>query len=538
MFDESLDRRKFLAVAATGVAATGGCLGDDEPADEPNVVSPLLEDDIDCDDDGANKTVSDSSNQPGIKPWDSNPRYWEYRGEPIILIGATDNDALFQWGQPTEAIEDQLHRETEGPSCVTPDKDHYHLVKQMDRLVRSGGNFVRNTMGARREGDVYPFLKREDGLYDLDEWNEEFWELYDLFLKETYRRDIIPQIELWDGHNYQSRTEQSDGFPQWEAQPFNPQNNINYTEEETILTKKYTAGYKKETHPFFKSIPALRDDEILLSYQEKFVEKVLFHSFEYNHVLFCIQNESWADQSWSNYWREFIQMLADRERKEHVYVSDMRRDSASVAPVTEHGFDYAEVSQSGVSSGEQHHQVIAEGWKELSNEPVPMNSTKQYGNDEIEWTDGSHEGIARLWRSLFSGQAAVRNHRPPYGLGQKPIALNHVKSLRTVADLIKPHNCFPHQTEKGRLTNRSEDECYLLVNPGRVYAIYFPDSGHVRLDVSEFNGHVSRRWLMANQAQWSGKWENVEADEGDEIELETSGAEHMVAIVVPGNKDV
>ena len=32
-----------------------------------------------------------------IQPYRENPWYWEYKGKPLVLIGGTDNDNLFQW---------------------------------------------------------------------------------------------------------------------------------------------------------------------------------------------------------------------------------------------------------------------------------------------------------------------------------------------------------------------------------------------------------------------------------------------------------
>ena len=32
----------------------------------------------------------------GIRPYAKNPFYWQYRGKPIVLIGGSDMDNLFQ----------------------------------------------------------------------------------------------------------------------------------------------------------------------------------------------------------------------------------------------------------------------------------------------------------------------------------------------------------------------------------------------------------------------------------------------------------
>ncbi len=31
-----------------------------------------------------------------IQPWAENPRYWQYRGQPVLLVGGSKDDHLFQ----------------------------------------------------------------------------------------------------------------------------------------------------------------------------------------------------------------------------------------------------------------------------------------------------------------------------------------------------------------------------------------------------------------------------------------------------------
>jgi len=61
-----------------------------------------------------------------IKPYSKNPSYWEYHGKPILLIGGSDCDNIFQWaGDGTKLI------------------DHLNLLR------RCGGNYIRCTMSSR-----------------------------------------------------------------------------------------------------------------------------------------------------------------------------------------------------------------------------------------------------------------------------------------------------------------------------------------------------------------------------------------------------
>lgn len=139
--------------------------------------------------------------EPAIKPWADNPWYWSYRGRPILLLGGSDDDNLFQWSE----------------------KD---LVAQLDRLAAAGGNVIRNTMSDRKDKgfEVYPF-KQQDGNYDLNAWNEEYWTRFERMLRETAKRDIFVQIEIWDRFDYTD----SGGGDRWQLHPYNPKNNVNYT---------------------------------------------------------------------------------------------------------------------------------------------------------------------------------------------------------------------------------------------------------------------------------------------------------------------
>lgn len=490
-------KRRLLLKALGSIASVSlaGCIIDDRTDGN----------EIGTEDDASANTDDDDVTTQQLKPAREHPRYWEYDGEPRLLLGATDTDSLFQWGK-------------------NPDKLRAHL----DELKKAGGNYVRNTMGSRREeeGDVHPFEQLENGQYDLTEWNEEFWERFELLLSETAKREIIVQIELWDGHNYQSRTDDAEGFDQWDRHPMNPKNNVNYTAEETTLPEKWTKGYKTETHPILLTISSENDDQRALAVQRQFIAEVLNRAFEYDNILYVIQNESWAPQEWSNYWADFIRDHATEQNKE-VYIGDMRF-YPDISPVVEHGFDFAELSQSARRVGQIHFDVIASRLLLLPGQPA--NSVKQYGSDEADWTDGEEEGIARLWRSIFAGQAAVRNHRPPDGIGLNARAKNQIRSLRLVTDLVNVMEAQPHQHVRHLLRYRGLDECYLMADRDRIYAAYFPSGGQVSVDVSAVEDSIYVRWLETDTVEWADDWIEAETDDNGLIELDAP-RDHWVAII-------
>ena len=78
-----------------------------------------------------------------IQPYLHNSFYWQYKNRPILLLGGSVEDNLFQ----IAGIEAHL--------------DLLHTV---------GGNYVRCTMSSRDEGDVWPFERDAvTGLYDLEQ---------------------------------------------------------------------------------------------------------------------------------------------------------------------------------------------------------------------------------------------------------------------------------------------------------------------------------------------------------------------------------
>jgi hypothetical protein len=154
---------------------------------------------------GADRLLSETE---AIRPWTDNPRYWQHKGRPTLLVGGSDDDNLFQW-----------------PADL--------LAPHLDALREVGGNYVRNTMSDRRDRgfEVYPFARLPDWRYDLDAWNEEYWERFDTFLRLTAERHIIVQIEVWDRFDYSRE--------HWTPHPYNPANNVTYTFEASGFAPAY-----------------------------------------------------------------------------------------------------------------------------------------------------------------------------------------------------------------------------------------------------------------------------------------------------------
>ena len=451
----------------------------------------------------------------GIRPYSGNPFYWAYKGQPVLLIGGSEEDNLFN--------------HPEG------------LVEQLDALLACGGNYIRNSMSSRNPGNPWAFKQLASGLYDLDQWNEEYWNRFRRLLELCRERDIIVQIELWDPWDY-FMTEAPAGYGPnnvgWESCPFNPKLNINYTAAESQLAEEidYYSGRRPSEHAFFHTVPEMKDLPVVRRYQEAFVDKLLSISLPFPNVLYCMNNEIGERPQWGQYWARHVQMRA-REAGRDVYLADMRRNhdfsSSEQIDLLRDRAHYAffEISQNNATNGQQHYDQILSIRERVVEEPIPLNNVKIYGGEIGRWTTSVQEGTERFWRNIFGGCASARFHRPGpsrhfFGIGLSELAQTHIRSMRMLVDTMNVYGTTPRND---LLSNRAENEAYCLAEPGAQYALYFPDGGAVTLDLSAAPGSLQVRWLDINRSAWQ---EPETVAGGGTLEIETPGMGQWAVLVL------
>ena len=130
-------------------------------------------------------------NADRIQPYSVDPTYWQYKGEPVLLLGGSKTDHIFL----LDGLEEHL-----------------------DEIKEVGGNYVRNTMSQREAKELKAHRLLPDGRFDLDQWNEEYWRRFQTMLRLTAERDIFVQIEVWDRFDYST--------DKWTHSPWNPGINV------------------------------------------------------------------------------------------------------------------------------------------------------------------------------------------------------------------------------------------------------------------------------------------------------------------------
>mgnify|MGYP005844649367 CR=1 FL=1 len=454
-------------------------------------------------------TAGCRSSKQQEKMWDNaaiqiyppNPFYWQYKGKPVLLLGGSVDDNLFQ-------IED--------------------LREHLELLHSIGGNYVRCTMSSRDQGNVKPYVKTGE-LYDLDQPNPVYWNKFEELLSIAEELDIIVQIEIWCPYDYYW------GSHGWTQNPFNPKLNINYTVENSQLPDSIDYPPQFKIQPFFQTIPDVVNNRLVLSYQQKFVDQMLAISLNYANVLYCIDNENMMGVEWPKYWADYIREKAQKNKRT-IYVTEMwdKWDpsdgkvagaitqtpdlgdwfaqysnmelyaTASVSNTIEdpQTYQFVEVSNNNAQRGEVHYQTALYVRKVLENSgrPRPINNVKIYGSEDFDaiWAGPQKNAEECFWRNIFAGHASSRFHRPPHGLGLSQHAQCQIKSLRMLTDAM---DFFRHEPDNSVLGDREENEAYCLGLEGQEYAVYFTGKGQVGLLVPI--GKYELRWLQIKKSQWT-----------------------------------
>ncbi|MFC1558553.1 putative collagen-binding domain-containing protein, partial [candidate division KSB1 bacterium] len=416
---------------------------------------------------------------------------------PVLLLGGTKNDNLFQ----------------------IPD-----LEEHLDELHSIGGNFIRNTMSFRDSGDAFPFFRTPEGKYDLDKWNEKYWEKFEHLLKFTNERDIIIQIEVWDRFDYSTKY--------WAFNPWNPENNINYTEEESGLEEEYPMHPARDLQPFFHTINTLpRYEERLVlikKYQDKVIDKMLSYSLSYGNVLYCMDNETSTPSEWGKYW---ISYISDKALKKgvQIYLTDMfdhffkPQECESCLKAIEQPDIYTFIDISQINSrnfDEKHWDVLQWIMGRMKDYLRPVNNTKVYGGGNTGFGSGElKDGVERFCRNIIGGCASARFHRPPTGNGLNHNTKGTIKAFRKLETLVKMWDVEVHME---LLSERDSDEAYLRAEPGEKYVLYFTDGGSVGLDLTKETGKDFKvKWINIQ----TGEWESEDSITGGDIVAVTAPAD-------------
>ena len=412
----------------------------------------------------------------GIGVYAENPFYWEYQGKPVLLLGGSSG--------PKDTLNDE-------GMFLWPD-----VAGSLDRLASAGGNYTRCLMSGRLRSHgepLWPFLNT-GGRFDLDRFDDNYWHCFEVFLVETTKRRIVTDIELWATFDY--------ARVPWTGNPFNPVNNRNYTTQETGLPSEVNSAPYLAQNPFYHTVPDEGKAPAVLKYQQRFVDKLLSYTLQFDNVLYCMDNETAGGPDWGAYWARYVRKAATKAGK-NVCVTEMFEshdlEHASYRNVTDNPqtYDFIEISQNNHQSGQAHYDKIQGLRQRILTAPRPLTNVKIYGSDGSGLFGTGREATERFWRDIFAGCASARFHEKH--LGDSDLAQRMVRSAREVTSAFDLFHCAPHNE---LLADRAPNQAYCLANPGKEYVIYFPEAGRVQLHTPGLEGRVELRWYDIERGTW------------------------------------
>ncbi len=468
-------------------------------------------------------------------------QYWKYNGQRVMLLGGWNHGH-----NPFIDHDTKNDKDNQGVSSVEQIK---HAI---DELAEVGGNYLRCVLDPGMAAGVqgFHFCAQSDSKYDLNTMTGSFWDRIEMFIDEANRRDIIVQIELWD------RFDLIDGsWNSWHLSPWNPKNNKNYTVSSSGLKTSYSSFHN---HPFLQGVPGHPEYEkapesqkqkydLVRKYQDKFVDKLLFITLQYNNVLYCMNNETHEHAAWGQYWMDFIETKARKQGKE-VQTTDMFDDifkaensrGVKILRDQRNHYDYADISQANSRHADEDHwntvNWLSENLKNVE-PPYLLHMTKIYGNDLAldgkPWSrfqpGDTDNAIEEWWRNLLAGAAGVRFHRPTAGIGLYDKAKNCISATRKVESKVKFWDVKPRLD---LLENRQSDEAYLAADPGKAYILYFTKNGggSIGLKMDDYpDTTFELRWVNVNTGDW-GSTTSIEG--GNTVTIERpNDSSHWVAAI-------
>jgi hypothetical protein len=325
---------------------------------------------------------------------------------------------------------------------------------------------------------------------------------FELLLQLTKEREIIVQIEVWDRFDFSQ--------DYWQKNPFNPKLNIHYSNEDSGLQNEYPEHPGTNLQPFFYTVPTCQNNALVLDYQHAFVEKLLSISFNYDHVLYCMDNETSGSPEWGAYWADFIQASAQKIKKT-VYLTEMwdkwdiKDDTHNATFDHPERYGFVDISQNNHLTGDDHWRNMQWRRDYLAKEPRPMNMVKIYGADGNKFGHTNDDAIDRFWRGLLGGMASLRFHRPPAGLGLSSLAQANISTAREILERINFTTVQP-DAQHTIFMAREGNSAYLSEYEGDQFLVYFSRRTTIELNITDM---VNVFWINVLTGEWVDEYDAI-----------------------------
>ena len=200
------------------------------------------------------------ASSPTVRLCAENPRYLEYLGEPVVLITSAEH-----YGAVLNLDFDYK------TYLATLGEEGFNYTRIFTGTyfepIENIFNIRNNTLAPHAERFLAPWFK-ENGKYDLERFNPEYFNRLKDFMQEAEKQGIVVEVTLFTSIYAEGA---------WVLSPFHSENNINGVGELDFhrVNTLYNGGLKQ--------------------IQEQYVRKMVQELNGFDNLFFEIQNEPWAD---------------------------------------------------------------------------------------------------------------------------------------------------------------------------------------------------------------------------------------------------
>ena len=221
----------------------------------------------------------------------------------MLKIGPIPEVAIFafEWGSPGFPHEewlDWMERNKLGYGRVYPESGS-NIGGPEDTEISLNSN-----------GRLYPFnidhWKDGQPIFDLSEFNPQYWDNFGRIIKECADKGIVLQMQLYQ-RVYFHPTREEEGYPnRWQINYFNPENNIN----------KYPVPEGRGGYGLF---PAMAENSVWKEIHTKWVKHILTGIGRNGNVIIDLMNEGSfkggnLTKEWVEYTLDIIEKWEDENR--------------------------------------------------------------------------------------------------------------------------------------------------------------------------------------------------------------------------------
>ena len=465
--------------------------------------------------------ISCEQQYPPISLHPENTHYFQFRGEPTILIGSTEH-----YGAVMNLDFDYIRYLDELSAKVL------NITRTFSGIyVEPQGAFgiTKNTLAPGKEKFICPWARSNQygypaggNKFDLTKWNEAYFARLKDFISQAGKRNIVVELDLFS--NFYDTI-------QWKLSPLYYTNNIN----------------NLEPIPDHKEVLSLRHPE-LMKIQEEMVRKILSECNSFDNLYYEVCNEPYfGDMEALDSWEEHMtSVVAEAENMlpyKHLISQNIQNGSLKIEnpdpAVSIFNFHYAKPP------------VTVEMNYGL-NKPIGDNETGFNGIEDVKYrTEG--------WDFLTAGGALFNNldysftsenengnfvvlPGQPGGGGEKLRSqLSTLKAVFGEIDFIKMkpvnYSLEPRLPEKATVRILAED--------GKQYLVYINNWHHEKgeqpvsedLDLTDFkvpvdlpSGNYSCEWIDPVTGQRTGLILNSHKG-GEHTFIPTSLKEDLVLLI-------